>query len=92
MQGLGQTSAGISKQVMKGKGSIRLNMRDILYTNKVKGTISFQETDARFENSRDSRVGSISFTYRFGKPLKGMQNNRKKTGVEDEKSRVNTGN
>lgn len=91
ISGLGQASAGVSKQVMKGKGSIRFNLRDIFYTNWVSGNISFQETDAHFVNKRDSRVGSISFTYRFGKPLKGMQNNRKKSGAEDEQSRVKAG-
>ncbi len=88
---LGQASAGVTKQVLKGKGSVRLNVRDIFYTNKVKGSINFQQTEARFENLRDSRVGSISFTYRFGKPLKGPQNNRKKGGADDEQNRVKVG-
>jgi len=88
---LGQASGGVSKQVLKGKGSVRLNVRDMFYTNKVKGTINFQQTEAKFENLRDSRVGSISFTYRFGKPLKGPQNNRKKGGADDEQNRVKVG-
>ena len=85
---LGQASAGVSKQVLKGKGSVRINARDIFYTNWVKGTINFQQTEAKFENRRDSRVVGISFTYRFGKPLKGPQNNRKKGGADDEQNRV----
>ncbi len=88
---LGQASAGISKQVMKGKGSVRLNIRDIFYTNKVKGNINFQQTEATFSNIRDSRVAGISFTYRFGKPLKGPQNNRKKGGADEEQNRVKAG-
>jgi outer membrane receptor protein involved in Fe transport len=88
---LGQMSAGVSKQVMKGKGSFRLNVRDILYTNWAKGHINFQRTEASFENKRDSRVAGISFTYRFGKPIKGPQNNRKKGGADDEQSRVKVG-
>ncbi len=91
IEGLGQASAGLSKQVLKGKGSVRLNIRDILYTNKVTGTIKFQETTANFQNSRDSRVAGISFTYRFGKPLKGPQNNRKKGGADEEQNRVKAG-
>jgi outer membrane receptor protein involved in Fe transport len=88
---LGQMSAGISKQVIKGKGSVRLNVRDIFYTNWVQGQINFQSTEASFKNKRDSRVAGISFTYRFGKPIKGPQNNRKKGGADDEQSRVKTG-
>jgi iron complex outermembrane receptor protein len=88
---LGQMSGGISKQVMKGKGSVRFNVRDIFYTNTVKGSINFQSTQATFENKRDSRVAGISFTYRFGKPIKGPQNNRKKGGADDEQNRVKVG-
>ena len=89
---LGQASAGVSKQILKGKGSVRVNIRDIFYTNKAKGTINFQQTEAHFVNTRDSRVAGISFTYRFGKPLKGLQNNRKKGGADDELNRVKAGN
>ncbi|MEP6727772.1 MAG: TonB-dependent receptor, partial [Bacteroidota bacterium] len=53
---LGQASAGISKQVFKGKGSVRVNIRDIFYTSGAKGDINFQQTQAHFENTRDSRV------------------------------------
>ena len=88
---LGQASAGVSKQVLKGKGSVRVNIRDIFYTNNAKGSINFQQTAATFENTRDSRVAGISFTYRFGKPLKGPQNNRKKGGADDEQNRVKAG-
>jgi outer membrane receptor protein involved in Fe transport len=88
---LGQLSSGISKQIMKGKGSLRFNVRDILYTSWAKGSINFQRTEATFENKRDSRVASISFTYRFGKPIKGPQNNRKKGGADDEQNRVKAG-
>jgi len=85
---LGQVSGGVSKQVMKGKGSIRLNIRDMFYSNKVKGSIDIQGTAAKFENIRDSRVAGISFNYRFGKAIKGPQNNRKKGGASEEQSRV----
>jgi iron complex outermembrane receptor protein len=91
IEDLGQMSAGISKQVMKGKGSVRFNVRDIFYTNWAKGHINFQRTEASFENKRDSRVAGISFTYRFGKPIKGPQNNRKKGGADDEQNRVKAG-
>jgi iron complex outermembrane receptor protein len=91
IQPLGQASAGVSKQVMKGKGSIRFNMRDMFYTNMVKGHMNFQRTEASFENRRDSRVGTISFTYRFGKPIK-EQAPRKNGGASDEQNRVKVNN
>ncbi|HEX2630311.1 MAG TPA: TonB-dependent receptor [Chitinophagaceae bacterium] len=88
IQPLGQMNAGVSKTVLKGKGTLRLNIRDIFYTNYPKGTIDFQRTRARFQNQRDTRVASIGFTYRFGKPLKAQQTNRKTGGSDDETNRV----
>ncbi len=92
IQPMGQLSAGVSKQVMKGKGSVRVNIRDIFFTNRPKGDISFQQTEAHFVNERDTRVAGVSFTYRFGKPLKGPQNNRKRGGADEEQNRVKMGN
>lgn len=88
---MGQASAGVSKQVMKGKGSFRLSIRDIFYTNMAKGNIHFQQTDAYFWNKRDSRVASISFTYRFGKPLKAAGSSKRNSGAQDEQNRVKVG-
>ena len=91
IQPMGQVSTGVSKQVMKGKGSVRFNMRDLFYTNWAKGNINFQRTQAYFENRRDSRVATISFTYRFGKPMK-EQSSRRNGGAGDEQSRVKVNN
>jgi outer membrane receptor protein involved in Fe transport len=91
IQPLGQISGGVAKQVLKGKGSVRFNVRDMFYTNWVKGNINFQRTEAYFENRRDSRVGTISFTYRFGKPIKD-QAPRKNRGASDEQNRVKVSN
>lgn len=87
---MGQLSAGVSKQVLKGKGSIRFNVRDILYTQMPRGTINFESTEARFKNTRDSRIGTLSFTYRFGKPLNG-NGQRKKASAAEEQNRVRGG-
>lgn len=88
---MGQLSAGIGKQVLKGKGSIRLNVRDIFYSQVVKGSMEFKATEASFVNKRDNRVVNLTLTYRFGKPLKTtVQRNR--NGASDEQNRVKTGN
>jgi len=88
---LGQVSAALSKQVLKDKGNIKLGARDIFYTQQVKGYINFQQTEATFHNARDSRQVSLSFTYRFGKPIKGTQPRRETGGAGDESNRVKTG-
>jgi len=88
---LGQASAAVSKQLFKDKATLKLGMRDIFYTQQVKGYINFQQTEATFHNSRDSRQLSISFIYRFGKPIKGNQPRRNTGGAGDESNRVKTG-
>jgi len=88
---LGQLSAGVGKTIIKGKGTLRLNVRDILNTYKPTGDINFENTLAHFTNKRDSRVGTISFTYRFGKPIKGTPQRRKIGGADDEQNRVKVG-
>ncbi len=90
IKALGAMNAGITKQVLKGKGTVRLTVRDIFLTQFPQGSINFQRTRAKFENSRDTRVASIAFTWRFGKPIKAQQN-RKAGGASDEQNRVKTG-
>ena len=87
---MGQLAAGVSKQVLQGKGSVKLSVRDIFYTQMPKGQINFKSTEASFINRRDSRVANISFTYRFGKPLNG-NGQRKKGSAGDEQNRVKAG-
>ncbi|HUR10472.1 MAG TPA: outer membrane beta-barrel family protein [Flavitalea sp.] len=92
LQPMGAVTAGISKQLWKGKGTVRLNMRDIFYTQVAHGSINFKSTEAKFTNTRDSRVGNITFTYRFGKPMNGNGNGqRKKSGGVEEQNRVKSG-
>lgn len=88
---LGQLNAGVQKQVLKKKGTVKLSVRDILLTSGGKGNINFQNTEASFTHQNDSRVATISFNYRFGKPIKGLQK-RKTGGAGDEQNRIKTAN
>ena len=54
---------------------------------KVGGSIKFNNTLANFTQQRDSRVITLGFNYRFGKPIKGLKN-RKSGGAEDEQKRI----
>jgi iron complex outermembrane receptor protein len=91
VQPMGQTSTAIAKQIMKERGTLKLGLRDIFYTQQVKGSIDFQQTQATFHNTRDSRQLSLTFTYRFGQAVKGAQNNRHSGGADDESSRLKKG-
>jgi len=90
IKGFGMMNLGVSKQVLKGKGSLRFSVRDVLYTQKIKGESKFSNIDAAFQQARDSRVASLSFTYRFNK---GKVNGQKRRtgGAGEEQNRVKTG-
>lgn len=62
----GQLSAGISKQLLNNKASIRFNVRDIFYTQNPKEIQNFQDVQSTLKISRDTRVFNIAFLYRFG--------------------------
>jgi len=86
--GFGQVSAGISKQVLKNKATLKLSMRDVFWTNRQEGNINFQNTEARFVQVRQTQVGSLSFSWRFGKPLKDAAPRRRTGGAQDELNRI----
>ena len=89
IKGFGMMNVGVSKQVLKGKGSVRLNVRDVLLTNIANGSSRYSNIDAAFRQTRDSKVANISFTYRFSKGKVGQK--RKTGGAGDESSRVKIG-
>ena len=66
----GQVSAGIAKQLLNNKASIKFNVRDIFYTQNPKEIQNFQDVQSTLKISRDTRVFNIAFVYRFGASLK----------------------
>jgi iron complex outermembrane receptor protein len=66
----GQVSAGIAKQLLNNKASIKFNIRDIFYTQNPKEIQNFQDVQSTVKISRDTRVFNISFVYRFGASIK----------------------
>ncbi len=85
---MNQVSTGVSKQIFKNKGSLKLNVADIFYSGRQKGVVNIQNTVAAFRQIRDSRNIGITFSYRFGKPLKFQQ--RKSGGGGEEQNRIKT--
>lgn len=87
---LSQVSMAVQKQVLKNKGTFKFGVRDIFLANFPSGIIKFSKTEANFSNRRDSRIFSLSFTYRFGKNFKALT--KRSSGSDDEKSRIKAGN
>lgn len=86
----GEMGAGISKQVLKNKGTIRLTIRDMFYTQNYSGYSTFQNSDEPFVVKWDSRVARITFSWRFGKAMKPVK--RSGGGATEETERVGSGN
>ena len=79
--------AGVQKLVLKKKGSVKLGVQDIFNSQYFSGSINYQDIDAYIKNVWDSRTFSLTFSYRFGKPIKNQQH-RRTGGASDEESRV----
>jgi iron complex outermembrane recepter protein len=83
----GQVSAGLSKQLFHNKATIKFNVQDIFFTQRQDGRITYANVREHFVQSGDSRVGNISFSYRFGKSAKDAAR-VKHGGADEEQSRV----
>lgn len=84
-------SFGGQKQVLKGKGTVRLNLRDPFWIQRYKGKTEYDIVDSRVQNKWDNRQVTATFTYRFGK--NGQQNSprRRNSASQDEQNRVGQG-
>jgi hypothetical protein len=87
MNPMWRLDVGLQKQVLKKKGSLKLSVRDIFNTQIFSGSVNYQDIDVYIKNYRDSRTFSLTFTYRFGKPIKNQQH-RRVGGASEEQSRV----
>ncbi|WP_128544808.1 TonB-dependent receptor [Larkinella soli] len=84
---IGNVRLGVAKKVWKDKGTLKLAVSDVFYTNQVEGFIqSLSNSSARWFSYLDSRVATISLSYRFsrGQTLRLRQTG----GSESEQSRV----
>jgi len=85
----GQLSTGMSRPVLKKKGTLKLSVRDIFFTQVMEGNTDFPGADEYFILRRDTRVFNLAFIYRFGKPLKAARRTSGSAG--DEIQRVGSG-
>lgn len=85
----GQFSLGLAKTVLQSKGTIKLAVRDLFYTQWLKGNTSFISATEYFKITHDTRVVQLSFSYRFGKVFKSSKRSEGSAG--DEIRRVGNG-
>lgn len=82
--------AGIQKQVMQGKGTIKASVSDIFRTLRFRGETEFAGQLSQFTNRWESRQFKLNFVFRFGSnQVKAAR--QRTTGAEDENKRTQSG-
>jgi iron complex outermembrane recepter protein len=86
---MGGLNLGMSQQVMKGKGTLRLSVNDVLWSQRFRADSKYGTVDVKINERGDSRVANIGFTYRFSKgKMNGAAPKRRASSASDEQSRV----
>jgi outer membrane receptor protein involved in Fe transport len=70
-------NVGLRKDILKDRGSVSLNITDILDTREFRLQTNVpNEFTQTSNNKRESRIATLTFTWRFGKLLDSERNNR----------------
>jgi outer membrane receptor protein involved in Fe transport len=88
-QPMGMFSLGLGKQVMKGKGTVRVNARDPFWLMKFRGSTEMDKFTTGIQSRWDNRRFILSFNFRFGKAQ--QQQQRKRGGSDEEQNRAGGG-
>ncbi|WP_420150220.1 outer membrane beta-barrel protein [Spirosoma sp.] len=84
---LGQLNIGLQKTMLNKKGTLKLNVTDVFYTSPLNATSAYTNYVERFYQRQDTRVATVSFTYRFGNEVL-SPSRRRSGGAEEEKRRA----
>lgn len=82
--------AGIQKQLMKGKATLKASVSDIFRTLRFKGENEFAGQKSNFTSQWESRQFRLNFTYRFGNSQVKAAKQRS-TAADEEAKRVQQG-
>jgi outer membrane receptor protein involved in Fe transport len=80
---------GGQKLVLKGKGTVRMTIRDPFHWQVYRGSTVYSDIDVRVYNKWDNRSLTVSFSYRFGKSNV-PQARRRNSGANEEQNRAGT--
>ena len=87
---LGGVDAGLQKQVMKGKATVKASVSDIFQTLRFRGTSEFAGQTSVINTRWESRQFKLNLVYRFGSnQVKAAR--QRSTGAEEESKRVQQG-
>ena len=86
-EGRGMFSLGASKQILEGKASIKLNLRDPFYLMSFTSHTDLNKGLTNTHSIWDNRRIILTVVYRFGRTA-GNQVHRRNSGASDEQDRV----
>jgi outer membrane receptor protein involved in Fe transport len=72
--------AAIKKNLLKNKATVTLNVSDIFNTRKYTTVYNYPTSTQTTYRDRETRIGNLTFTYRFGKSEFGKQDQPKSMG------------
>lgn len=90
MKSMSSLDLGASYKVLKGKGTLKMNITDVLKTNYFRGDFENAGKYTSLSSKWDAQQVRVSFTYRFGNTNVKAARNRQ-TGLEAEQNRVKQG-
>ena len=85
---LGYMGVGLSQQMMKGQGTLRLSVRDIFNSQRLRSESRYGNVDFNFQQTGESRVVSLGFSYRFSKGKKIAPVKRTNGSAGEEQDRI----
>ncbi|HVW97936.1 MAG TPA: TonB-dependent receptor [Mucilaginibacter sp.] len=82
--------AGIGTRLLNKRGTLRLSVIDVFNTLRDRASIDYQNINLTVVDKKESQIGRLTFTYRFGKTsVKAAAVHH--TGNEEEQKRITTG-
>lgn len=85
---IGFVGAGISQQILKNQGTIRLTARDIFWTQRLKGITQYGNVDVEMRQVNETQVVTIGFSYNFSKGKKIAPVKRTAGSSNEEQNRI----
>jgi hypothetical protein len=84
-------SIGAQKNFWQKRGTLKLSISDLFFGQSPHGRSDFSEYHEDFDVKRDTRIATLSFTYRFGQRSVAPARRRQR-GAEEELQRAGGGN
>jgi outer membrane receptor protein involved in Fe transport len=85
---VGFIGAGLSQQVLKNKGTLRVSARDIFWTQRLRGLTQYGNVDFEMRQVAETQAVTIGFSYNFSKGKKIAPVKRTAGSANEEQNRI----